>query len=827
MNKILYISLLLFATVTITYAGTMAHQDDQSEERAKEAIAKTQERQEDILREQLAKPYPGSGFWHHENFAFGAYYFNESTGSAQDGLVRVRNSFVNTPPDDAFWEENAHWHVYLIARLYWMYSSKSATPRLSKGIENYLVDIMHAYLTKGDYVEENMVDHNHIWTYKGSENHHLQAYVSAWSAAHILKELPEYSDMKIGEISVAEFARKFDSYFKFYFREKATKGLLTEIASPTYVKYSLNTLYNIYDFAEDAELKELADMFLNLYFADWAIEQFNGLRGGSKHRCYTGAAALSLNSSVGYFAFGLGLATQHPGFTSAATTTWRPNVLVAELALAQKERGSYELVSRRPGLRRPGTTGNEANPGGGQLLRYTYHTPVFNMGLSMVPALSRESWVSISSQNRHNAILFNQESPAKIFTQRPTPSAGSVYNAEWGVQHKGVMILQMLPKPFSHSAKGQLVFFSKWLKPMEENGWVFAKADSAYCAVKVVQGNASFRSPTKEDYRDGNGDLNAGLYLELENESSPIIFEVAKKESYSSFEAFKEEIKNNTLTMSDTVLTYQSKAYENTLTLYSDFSQLPEINGEAVDLNPDFVYQSPFINGNFGQNEISISMGDKNLVLDFNSNPVEGEERASLCPGEEYKDWNAPGTYQQSYISSTGNDSTHTTYLTYASFKPTVVADGNTLSSNEEFASYQWYYSGGMIPGATDRDYKIKWSGTYYLEATNEAGCTFNSDTTFYTLITSSDHIEFAKNAYSIMPNPCDGIFNFRFDSNPPKKVSLKLINSIGQTIVQREIKDPAVKQMEYFNISYLKRGIYHLIISDEKSKSSQKIIKL
>ncbi len=73
-------------------------------------------------------------------------------------------------------------------------------------------------------------------------------------------------------------------YFKFYFREKATKGLLTEIASPTYVKYSLNTLYNIYDFAEDEELKDLADKFLNLYFADWAVEQFNGFRGGQGTR---------------------------------------------------------------------------------------------------------------------------------------------------------------------------------------------------------------------------------------------------------------------------------------------------------------------------------------------------------------------------------------------------------------------------------------------------------------------------------------------------------------------------------------------------------------
>ncbi len=613
MKRIAYLLLLLFTTSTIAYGGTMAPQDDPNEDKAKEVIAKTQERQEKILRQQVDNPYPGSGFWHDENFAFGAYYFNQRTQEADDGIIDIKISFMEELPG------GSHWHVYLLARLYWMYSSKSETPRMSEKAEKAIEDIMYKYLTdESEYVRKDMVNIEYVWTYKGSENHHLQAYVSAWSAAHILKDLPEYKDMKIGDIGVADFALKFDSYFKLYFREKATKGLLTEIASPTYVKYSLNTLYNIYDFTDDAELKKLADMFLNLYFADWAIEQFEGLRGGSKHRSYTGSASLSLNSSVGWFAFGLGLPSPHPGFTSAATTTWRPDVLVAELALAQKKRGTYEVVSRRPGLRKPGTTGNEINSEGGQLLRYTYHTPEFIMGMSMLPALSYNEWTGICSQNRHNAILFNGTHLATIFTQRLTPAAGSVYNAEWGVQHKGVMILQMLPEPFSKSAKGQLVFFSKSLNLVEEGGWVFAEADSAYCAVKVVQGNAMLRHPAKEDYRDGQGDLNAGTYLDLENAVSPIVFEVAPKRSYSSFEAFQEEIQHNTLSENGPAVTYQSTAYQDTLTLYTDYSQLPEINGTPINLIPDFVYQSPFINGEFGKGVVTINRGSKDLVLDFN-----------------------------------------------------------------------------------------------------------------------------------------------------------------------------------------------------------------
>jgi len=47
----------------------------------------------------------------------------------------------------------------------------------------------------------------------------------------------------------------------------------------------------------------------------------------------------------------------------------------------------------------------------------------------------------------------------------------------------------------------------------------------------------------------------------------------------------------------------------------------------------------------------------------------------------------------------------------------------------------------------------------------------------------------------------------------------LKLIDSLGQIIEQREIKNPIVNQMEYFDVSYLSGGIYHLIVSDEKNK--------
>lgn len=44
---------------------------------------------------------------------------------------------------------------------------------------------------------------------------------------------------------------------------------------------------------------------------------------------------------------------------------------------------------------------------------------------------------------------------------------------------------------------------------------------------------------------------------------------------------------------------------------------LPLINGKPVDLRPAKTYQSPYLNGDFGSDKISVSVGPVTRVLDF------------------------------------------------------------------------------------------------------------------------------------------------------------------------------------------------------------------
>jgi hypothetical protein len=599
--------------ITILALGCATLLNAQSiEEKAKEAIAKTTERQEATLRAQVRKPFPKDGLWYVEWQLLAAYKFNENIPNFETELIKQRDAIVKEMP------HSMHWQVYILARIYNLYSSKSHTPKMSEDAEQALLDIMYAWIIQENEATKKIAHPEFVWKYWGSENHHLMMTSSIWGVANIFKNLPEYKNKKLKDgTTMAQMAKLMDEYYKLFFREKAMKGLFTEVACAGYAKYTLNSMYNLYDFAEDKELKKLADMALNVYFADWAAEEINGVRGGSRHRAYPGRPSSYSSGSLGNHFFGLGEASGHPAYMGPATTTWRPDRLITELALAQKARGTYESISRRPGLVKSTATGGSLSPDGGNLLRYTYHTPQFIMGMSMVPAIDESRWAAISSQNRRNYITFaNADKVATIHTQRFSPTRGSVYNAEWGVQNKGVMILQVLADKYTKSVRGQLVFFDKSLNPVEKNDWVFVEAPEAYCAVKVMKGGTVLRPATKTDFREGKGQMGSS-YLELKDKLSPIVFEVSAKDRYRSFDEFQKEIVSNKLTMKGNALTYASKAYQNELKLYTDYSRLPEVNGRIVELTPEFVYKSPHLNADFGKGVIRISYGGKSKEFDF------------------------------------------------------------------------------------------------------------------------------------------------------------------------------------------------------------------
>jgi len=592
-----------------------------SEDEVARVLKETEARQRQAMKKQFADPFPARGPKRHEDFALAAYWLNKRTAEADEALLTVQKEY----PDK--FQKAFHWQAYILARMYFLFSSRSDhfPGRMGQEAEEAILDMLWQWASSE--CERKQARPENVWQYWESENHHLQRWVSCWSAAHIFKNHPDYRDHTYGDgSSPAKVADTLDEYFKRFAAERATKGLLVETASPSYAKYSLNAWYNLVDFADDPELKRLARMFLDVYWADWAIEQINGVRGGSRHRCYPGSRSTrgSGASQLCWYHFGLGDGPNlHPGAMCAATTFYRPAPVVVELALGWPRRGEYTYASRRPGLKAEGAEGNQIDPAGGNLLRVSWCTPDFVLGMSEVACRDHQDWTGICSQNRWNGLIFGGHRTARLFTQRPKPGRWSVYNAEWGVQSKGVMILQLLPPGMAKDAKGQSVWFDKSLHLHEKGGWVFARGPRAFAAVRIVTGGSHWEPDTKAQHRGSHRrpakryPTGLGKWLVLEDKFSPVIIEAARQKDYPTMAAFEAAILANPLTLKEERLAYRSEFYDTTLTLFTDYSRLPEVDGKPLDLAPKKVYDSPYLQADFGGDVVTIRSGDNVLRLDF------------------------------------------------------------------------------------------------------------------------------------------------------------------------------------------------------------------
>ena len=592
-------------------------------------------RQESMLKRLLEKaPKDTKNLQVADMVAAAHYWLNQDTAVADQEVIRLSSPETAGEVRPGSTDETFYYRqIYLLQRVYFLFNSRSEyfPGRMSKAAEDAVAERMwkwaSAKCTKKDWIPQD------VW-WSGSENYHVIDPVSFWGATQILAGHPDYRDRNYSDgTSVQEMARAFNDYFKGFARERASKGLLMEVSS-AYNNLTINALYNVADFSLDPLTRQRMRMFMDLYWADWGIEQIDGVRGGAHTRCYAGGKSFSGAGGGGvggWLLFGVGKEPnlEFPGF-SIATTPNRPSPVVTDVVqAAAAARGTYAYVSRRLG--RVMDTTPETNepekinldkkpaaikPKDGDVLHYTYCTPDFVMGTLMVPALKCDAWALVTSQNRWEGVIFAGNPTARIFPQEVATKATTQYfNQSWSVQNKGVMIEQRL-KTANKLTKGHHVWFDGSLKREEREGWVFAEAPQAYAAVRVVGGGSSQWAP--EMGKKGELESGKGMWFKCQDEFAPVIIEVARKSDYPDFAAFQKAILKNTLTWKDKRLDYRSDFYKTQLTLFADYSKPPQVDGVSVNYNPPKAYDSPFIQCDFGSGVVTLRYGDKKQILNFN-----------------------------------------------------------------------------------------------------------------------------------------------------------------------------------------------------------------
>ncbi len=580
-------------------------------------------RRDTMLSGQVTNTFPGTGggetglyVWNRQDFALAALFRNTRVAEANQAIVDACNALLE---DNVAYDVDFHWYGNLFYRIYKFFGTGSEyyPGRLTTEAEQSIYNIFWVWTSYKSKLSDADYSQSRTWYLWGSENHDAMRKSTSYSAADILKDVEPYKNYNYDDgAKAAQHYAGWNTFFKEYLRERAKKGLLVELGSHTYSKYTLQGWYNFYDFAPDAELKKLAGMTLDLWWADWAQDQIGGVRGGGKSRIYQDADKLAANDGayrMSWYYTNKGVAGyNHPGTMCLATSAYRMPLVVMDIALDTAGRGVYETRSRRPGLNLlPKPAGvdietNALNPDNGGILRYTYTTPHYVLGTCMVEPRAETDWSGISSQNRWSGVIFANHVDARIFPQCVGLVNGKTYNQYHSVQNKGTLITQKL---ISHKQAGDMrVYFSGSTTGMtitEEGGWIFAQLPNAYAAVRPAWGTYTW-----DDAK----------WLKFSVSFAPVIMEVAMSSDYSnSFAAFKSAVLSQTVSTANNIMTYTGLGGSGTFTFYTNSLTPPAINGVTVNFQPDYTFQGPFVNEQWNSGIVTIEKDGRDLVLDFNN----------------------------------------------------------------------------------------------------------------------------------------------------------------------------------------------------------------
>ncbi|MFI4910153.1 MAG: hypothetical protein ACIAQZ_00655 [Sedimentisphaeraceae bacterium JB056] len=572
------------------------------------------QRRDTVLDSQIANPYPdpATSVWGNLNFALAALYQNTRLDDANQAVADAYALYSESTQD-------FEWTGNHLTRIYEFFAADSLywPGRLTADSEAKICELLYNWARANSKIVDTEIEQSRTWFIYGSENIDSQNDATCWGAARILSRTAPYNTMSYDDgFTISEHYAAWKAYYKEYFRERGRAGGVVEVSS-SYNSYTMMGWYNIYDFETDLELKDLAGKTLDLYWADWAQEQLEGVRGGGKTRFYpnnaTTASGDSIYSSSWFYVEKGSAGSKHPNQMMLATSGYRMPLVVMDMALDTQGRGAYEAVTRKLGLElnpRPDGLDDSIytfDPENGGLSKYTFCTPDYIMGSLFMNKRPREDWTTVSHQNRWVGVIFSGHADARIYPDcRGTVApAYSTHNATWSVQSKGTMITQKLST--SAYTDDMTVFFSSTatgLYRYEDSGWVFADVQNCYAAVKPAFGGYYWESENR---------------MILREEYSPVVLEVALKTDYADLAAFKVDVKDNFFSYNDVTgeFVYEAIQSRGTLKFYAQSDDIPTINDEPINPQPASVYQSPFINSQWRSGVVDITKDERVLTLDF------------------------------------------------------------------------------------------------------------------------------------------------------------------------------------------------------------------
>ena len=179
------------------------------------------------------------------------------------------------------------------------------------------------------------------------------------------------------------------------------------------------------------------------------------------------------------------------------------------------------------------------------------------------------------------------------------------------------------------------------------------------------------------------------------------------------------------------------------------------------------------------------------------------------------------GTYDVTLIAHNGpySDTTVSTNLiqVYTPPSPTIVQSNDSLLVTNVTGSntYQWFFNGTIISGATNPFYIPTQNGTYTVTVTSPETCSGSDDFVFTGVGIES---QLSENAFTVYPNPANE--SFVIESSHQGVCEFKLYNTLGQ-IVSTGLVDGTFK----LDVSQLPPAVYHLMLRSNNDVAAERLL--
>lgn len=569
-----------------------------------------------------------TGAWSDVGYGMAALWQND-TEAGNECVIRVCTQY---PPEEGSQSFESYFGMNLLMRMWYTFSDKSEIypGRLSReaqtAIEKFFYDYVrfNSDLTTAYDIQPDRI---HI---RDSENHDIIQRTAFLLGSELLMMTDDYKNKDIDGLTLQEYHDAWNKYFKYYFDCKARYGLTIETGSPTYSKYTCDSMYSIYDFAMDKELKDLVGKYLDVYCADALLESLNGIRGGSRNRNYQDKYGyrpdMDAINSMFYIQFGTAdymykNSSLHPAQLSAAASNYVAPYVLFDIMYNKTEKEPYYYESQTMGEGSRSTVGQYDQlyyemlfPG--NVYRKTYMTDNYVMSTQTIDR--NLNYAEINSQNRWMGVIFKgsmRNVGAKSYDSRvyvqgigTAQNGRTGYNELSGICENGAMVISGLTESFNSSGSRIYISGDIYSAKVIDDNWLIAEDPDGQCYVAV--------KPAKGEYQSVD-EMEDGYFLKLSEPYAPIVIQVADKTDFSGLDAFEKAVKAATFKWSGNVFTYTSLKGD-TFEVSTE-KIMPKLNGEEVETAPEYLVRSPYFNSEYGSGVFNIvDTKGHEFTVDFN-----------------------------------------------------------------------------------------------------------------------------------------------------------------------------------------------------------------